>query len=277
MRKITIITGANSGLGFEFARQLHKLQKNIAESENNAEFWLIARNGEKLEESKKKITEENGENEKCPIKLFPLDISGKEGIEKFRNLLQTEESNGEFTIEMLINNAGFGTYGEFSDTPLEKEIDMIELNCTALTGICGLALRFLKKGSAIINVASLAAFLPLGNFAVYAATKSYVLSFSVALAAELKDKGITVTALCPGSVSTNFANVASNGERKEVLHGRSPVKVVAHCIKKARKGDKIVLWAFKWKITAFMSRFVGRYMGARYTFLHQKRPYRHES
>ena len=153
---------------------------------------------------------------------------------------------------------------------------MVDLNCASLTGICGLCIPLMEKGSSIINVSSLAAFLPLGNFAVYAATKSYVLSFSVALAAELRDKGIKVTALCPGSVSTNFANVASNGARKEVLHGKSPEKVVAHCIKKARKGERIVLWAFKWKFTAFMSRFIGRYFGARFTFLHNKRPYRHE-
>ncbi|MBQ0052120.1 MAG: short-chain dehydrogenase, partial [Treponema sp.] len=100
-------------------------------------------------------------------------------------------------------------------------------------------------------------------------------SFTVALAAELKDKEIKVTALCPGSVSTDFANVASNGARKEVLHGKDPVKVVSHCLKKSRQGShNIVLWAAKWKATAFMSRFVSRYAGARFTYLFNKRPYK---
>ena len=174
---------------------------------------------------------------------------------------------------MLVNNAGFGTYGPFAETDIDREMQMIELNCTSLTGVCGIALPYLTKGSSIINTASLAAFLPLGNFAVYAATKAYALSFSIALAAELKDRGIQVCALCPGSVSTNFANVASNGKRKEVLHGKDPVKVVRHCLKANHRGKKTALWALKWRFTAFMSRFVGRYTGARYTYLYAKRPH----
>ena len=284
MRKITIITGASSGLGAEFARQ-------IARDTDSTELWLFARNKEKLSEVKSEI--EKGENGKMKnensdfsadnsenpknfpeIKIVPMNLAGKEGLALFKTFLATEKISGGFKIDTLINNAGFGTYGEFSETPLEKELEMIDLNCTSLTGLCGAVLPYMEKGAAIINVASLAAFLPLGNFAVYAATKSYVLSFSVALAAELRDKGIKVAALCPGSVSTDFANVASNGARKEVLHGKSPEKVVSHCLKKAKKGKRIILWSFKWKFTAFMSRFVGRYLGARYTFKYNKRPYK---
>ena len=150
---------------------------------------------------------------------------------------------------------------------------MIDLNCTSLTGICGEALPFLKKGSVIINTSSLAAFMPLGNFAVYAASKSYVLSFSVALAAELKDKGIKVCALCPGSVSTEFANVASNGARKEVKGGIPAQNVVRKCLKDAYKGKKTSLYRTKWQLTAFLSRIVGRYLVARYTYKYHKRPH----
>ena len=263
MRKITIITGASSGMGAEFARQ-------IAKNTESTEIWLFARNKEKLDSVKSEIeTTENAPQIKC----VPMNLSGKEGVNLFKTFLATEKISGGYEIDMLVNNAGFGTYGEFSETPLERELEMIDLNCTALTGLCGAVLPFLHENSTIINVASLAAFLPLGNFAVYAATKAYVLSFSVALAAELKDKKIKVCALCPGSVSTDFANVASNGARKEVLHGKDPVAVVAHCLKMAKKGKRIILWSLKWKFTAFMSRFVGRYLGARYTFLYNKRPY----
>ena len=131
----------------------------------------------------------------------------------------------------------------------------------------------LDCASKILNVASLASFMPLGNFAVYAATKAYVLSFSIALRAELKDRGIKVCALCPGSVSTNFANIASNGKRRLVWHGKDPVKVVRHCLKQTEKNKKIIQCFFKWRLTALLSRFVGRYIVARYTYIFAERPY----
>ena len=208
------------------------------------------------------------------------DLSGRAGVSAFKALLDAEkiiDQNGKdggqgFEISVLVNNAGFGTYGPFVDTPLECELDMVELNCVSLTGIAWLALSYMNKGSLLINTASLAAFMPLGNFSVYAAAKAYVLSFSVSLAAEVADRGIKVCALCPGSVSTEFAAVASNGARKEVLGGKSVQKTVAHCLKAARAGKKTALWALKWKATAFLSRFVGRCFVARFTYLKCPRP-----
>ena len=98
------------------------------------------------------------------------------------------------------------------------------------------------------------------------------MSLSVALAAELKDRGIIVSALCPGSVSTEFANVASNGARKEVKGGIPPEGVVAQCLTRAFKGKLTSLYRLKWRVTAFMSRFVGRGLVARYTYRHMQRP-----
>lgn len=270
MRNITIITGASSGLGAEFARQLSA--DYLRQNKTDWEIWLIARSYENLSNIKSEILN-SSDCEDNRIKILSINLNGINGASRFKELIQKENSAGVLNIELLINNAGFGTYGPFNETPVEKEMEMIDLNCTALTGICGYALPYMTKGSSIINTASLASFMPLGNFTVYAASKAYVLSFSVALAAELKEKGINVSALCPGSVSTNFANVASNGARKEVLHGKDPVKVVAHCLRKARKGKKIILWASKWKITAFFSRFAGRFFVARITYLFNKRPY----
>ena len=132
----------------------------------------------------------------------------------------------------------------------------------------------MTKGSLIINTASLASFAPLGNFAVYAATKAYVLSFTLALAAEVRDRGIRVCALCPGSVSTEFAEVASNGARKEVLHGVAADKTVSHCLKCAERGKKTALMTWKWKLFAAASRLLDRYAVARFTYKHWKRPYR---
>lgn len=263
MKRIIIITGASSGMGAEFARQIC-----AEKSTENHEMWLVAREADKLTEFAATLT-----GKKITVRTFAMDLCGTAGAERVRDILDTESKHGKFVIDMLINNAGFGTYGPFIETDPMREMSMIDLNCTALTGICGFVLPHMQRGGRIINVASLAAFLPLGNFAVYAATKAYVLSFSVALAAELRERGISVCAMCPGSVSTNFANVASNGKRREVLHGCDPCRVVAHCLKKSARGAKIALWRPKWKITAFLSRFVGRYVGARFTYLFNKRPH----
>ena len=266
MKKLTIITGASSGMGAEFARQLYA--ETEATDEAPHEFWLIARNRDHLDATATSLS-----GKPITVRTIPLDLSSKDSVQHLRALLEAEKVAGGVTIATLVNNAGFGTYGPFAETDVAREMEMIDVNCTTLTGLCGIALPYLVRKSRIINVASLAAFLPLGNFAVYAATKAYVLSFSVALAAELADAGITVTAVCPGSVSTNFANVASNGKRKEVLHGKDPVKTVRHALKASKNGQKIALWACKWKITAFMSRFIGRYLGARWTYRYAKRPH----
>ena len=207
-----------------------------------------------------------------------MDISGKEGVTSFKHFLESENeklaiAGSGIEITKLVNNAGFGTYGPFYETDVIREREMTDLNCTSLVGLTGVCLPFMKKGSLIINTASLASFLPLGEFAVYGATKAYVLSFSMALAAELKDKGIKVCAMCPGPVSTEFANVASGGVREKVKHGLPADKVVSHCLKKASKGKRISIYAFKWKFKACASRFIGRYFGARYTCKYCKRPH----
>lgn len=301
MRRIDIITGASSGIGKEFARQY--FYKTVSD-----EMWLIARRGDRLESladelnsvarSQSLATEnELAASKKFPkIRTFAIDISGKEGVARFKNLIEKEncfvekeidainetgnDNNNSnfntpenFVISLLFNNAGFGTYGPFVETPIEREMQMIDLNCISLTGICGVCIPYMESGSVILNTASLAAFLPLGNFAVYAATKSYVLSFSYALAAELKEKGIHVCALSPGSVSTEFANVASNGARKEVLHGKSVEKVASHAIRAIEKKKYIAIMHHKWKLTAFCSRFIGRYFGAWFTYKFNKRPH----
>lgn len=266
MKRINIITGASSGMGAEFARQVHAwlLKKN---DNKNTELWLIAFDRAGLDAVKKELGKD------ITVRVFDMDLAGAAGVKRVEKILTDESEHGKFTIDLLINDAGFGTYGPFIETDPAREMAMVDLNCTALTGICGIALPYMTRGSRIINVASLAAFMPLGNFAVYAATKSYVLSFSMGLAAELKDKGIGVCALCPGSVSTNFANVASNGKRKLVWHGLDPRSVVAHCLRTSERGGRIAIWALKWKLAAFFSRFVGRYAGARFTFLYHKRPH----
>ena len=272
MKQIAIITGASSGLGEEFTRQ-------VCAGYDFDEIWILARREDKLNALADNL---NASKNFKVVRPVVMDVAGKEGVDRLKAFIEAEnEKLGKIEsgieIGLLINNAGFGTYGPFAETSINRQMDMIELNCTTVTGICGIALPYLKSGSVIINTASLAAFLPLGNFAVYAATKSYVLSFSVALAAELRDKGIKVCALCPGSVSSEFANVASNGARKEVKGGFPPQKVVTQCLRRAFKGKTIALYRPKWRINAFLSRFIGRYLGARFTYKYSPRPHNPDS
>ncbi len=260
-------------MGSWFAKLLAR-ESSEFEKLSSDELWIIARRKERLEELKTQIENESFQEKiKFPeVKIFPIDISGIQGALKIKELFENEKSKGDFKINVLVNNAGFGTYGEFVQTDTMREMEMIDLDCTSLTGITGFALPYMQNGSRIINVASLASFLPLGNFAVYGACKSYVLSFSVALAAELKHKGIKVTALCPGPVSTEFADVASRGARKNVRHGLSPEKTVMDAIKCSRKGKLYSMKFFKWKFKAAASRFIGRYFGAWATYKFCKRP-----
>ena len=260
MKKIIVVTGASSGMGVCFARQLA--------CEKPDELWIVARRKDRLENLKKEIESEKS----VKVRVVDIDVSGSEGARRFKAILDVERDSGDFEISVLVNNAGFGTYGEFADTDTDREMEMVDLNCTSLTGITGFALPYMKKGSRIINTASLASFLPLGNFAVYGASKAYVLSLSVALAAELKPRGISVTALCPGPVSTEFANVASKGAREKVRHGLSPEKTVEHAIKASRRGRLYSMRFFKWTIQAWASPYVNRYLGAWFTYKFCKRP-----
>ena len=260
MKKIIVVTGASSGMGVCFARQLA--------CEKPDELWIVARRKDRLENLKREIESEKS----VKVRVVDIDVSGSEGARRFKAILDVERNSGDFEISVLVNNAGFGTYGEFADTDTDREMEMVDLNCTSLTGITGFALPYMKKGSRIINTASLASFLPLGNFAVYGASKAYVLSLSVALAAELKPRGISVTALCPGPVSTEFANVASKGAREKVRHGLSPEKTVEHAIKASRRGRLYSMRFFKWKIQAWASPYVNRYLGAWFTYKFCKRP-----
>ena len=281
MKRIAIVTGASSGMGVCFAAQLAEEACSLKKSEREIdELWLVARRADRLDETASKIREAAFASKKPElfpeVKCLPMDLNGSEGALKFRGILEqaalAQREAGGLIVSVLVNNAGFGTYGEFSKTDTVREMQMVDVDCTALTGLTGFCLPYMQKGSRIINTASLASFMPLGNFAVYGACKAYVLSLSVALAAELKPRGISVTALCPGPVSTEFADVASKGARKEVKNGLSPEKTVAHCIKASRKGKHYSMFAFKWRFKAAMSRFVPRYLGAWFTFHFNKRP-----
>lgn len=190
MKNIIIITGASSGIGQEFALQIDTAFSNIDE------IWLIARREERMEEVAKVMEH--------ATRIIPMDVSDEYAMDDLESLMDAED----VVVRMLINAAGFGLMGEFNDIPFEEQNDMLLVNCEALSKLTYMVLPYMARGSRIIQMASAAAFMPQPGFAVYAATKSYVLSFSRALNRELADRGIYVTAVCPGPVNTEFFDVA---------------------------------------------------------------------
>ncbi len=268
---IAIVTGASSGIGEAFARQL-------AASANGTcpglpafdELWLVARRSDRLASLAEDILYAFGEKIPLSIRTFPLDLTDQSSIRK----LEDEIRKSWKPLRILINNAGYGTYGPFSEVDLEWQLGQIDLNCRSLTEVCGRMDPYLSMGSLVINTASLAGFAPLGGFAVYAATKAYVLSFTVGLAAEWKNRGIKVSALCPGSVQSEFALVASEGVRKEVLHGFSPVSLAKYSLKKASRGKIILVQRFKWKLNRIAGIIAGPVLSARFAWRFMRRPHK---
>ena len=199
MKNIIIITGASSGMGMEFAKQLDKKLLNVDE------FWLVARRKDRLEKLDFVL------RHKC--RLFDVDLMKEEQVKRIEDALNEKE----YRIRMLVNCAGFGVMGQFKDLEKKEQMEMIDLNCKALTAMTYICVPHMDRKSRIIQLASVAALLPQKNFAIYAASKSYVLSFSRALNEELKDLDITVTAVCPGPVDTEFFEVAEkSGTTMEV-------------------------------------------------------------
>ncbi|HOX19109.1 MAG TPA: SDR family NAD(P)-dependent oxidoreductase [Spirochaetales bacterium] len=260
MKRMAVVTGASAGFGVEFALQLDALAK----AERIDEIWLVARRRERLETLAGRLANAKG----VPVMA---DLSKPEGTELLSTLVAQALSGGA-ELAWFVNNAGFGTYGRFAETPLARVLEEIDLDVRALTELSWVAARAMKRGGRIVNVASLAAFQPLGDFAVYAAAKAYVHHFSLALAAELEESGIVVTSLCPGPASTEFALVASEGARAEVRHGKDAATVVRRCLADARRGRWTSVPYFSWKATAFLSRFLGKGLVARVSAKAMRRP-----
>jgi hypothetical protein len=273
---IAIVTGASSGIGASFARRLAAAAAGKEQYRGLPSFdelWIVARRGDRLAALAEELqaTYSTKDDEKTLIiRTFALDLVAPNSL---ASLADKARETGK-PVKVLINNAGYGTYGPFTVINMEKQLGQIDLNCRALTEACSRFSPLLCRGSLVINVASLAGFAPLGGFAVYAATKAYVLSFSIALATEWASRGIRVHALCPGSVDSEFAQVASEGVRLKVAHGWSADKTTARCLKQAGKGRAYSIPRFNWKIQRWASILVGPVHSARFANKFLVRPYK---
>ncbi len=191
--KLAVVTGASAGIGWEMARQL---------AVRGYDLLAVARREDRLAKLAREISSESGRKVQC----MPLDLTVPEERSKLVMALNTSAEK----LSLVVNNAGFGFVGPAVQLPSERLAGMIELNITALTELSHHAAQIMmqKRAGALINVGSTASFQPVPYMAVYAATKSYVLSFTEALAEELAEYGIRVMALCPGYTKTEFQSVA---------------------------------------------------------------------
>ncbi len=184
---IAVITGASSGMGREFVRAFDKASQYGLD-----EIWVIARREARLQELQKECN--------TPIRVLALDLIKQENFRVYESLLKQEKPQ----IRILINAAGFGLFGAFMERDLQKQLDSIALNDTALTAMCHMSVPYMPKGSSIINLASNSSWQPVPYINVYGASKAYVMSFSRALGVELKERGIHVMAVAPGWIKTEF-------------------------------------------------------------------------
>jgi hypothetical protein len=208
MNKIALITGATTGIGFEFTKLLAADGYNLA---------LIARDEQKL----RQIAADSQTKFNISVNIYPKDLSVTSDTENV--VRQVREEVGP--IDILVNNAGFGISGAFVETDLAREVEMIQLNVLSVVIITKLFAREMaqRRRGKILNVASTAAFQPGPFMAIYYATKAFVLSFSEGLAEELKDSGVTVTVLCPGPTATQFSKRAEMEKSKLFKGGIIPV------------------------------------------------------
>lgn len=200
-----LITGASAGIGREFARQLTGRAGTLV---------LVARRMDRLEELREELTKRNPN---LNVQIRAVDLSQASEIEELCAWLEREK----FVVDFLINNAGLGDRGVFLTSDPQRLHEMLAVNVVALTALTRALLpaMIVKKRGAILNVSSSAGFLPIAGLAVYAATKAYVTSFSEAIRAELQGSGVTVSALCPGPVHTEFGQVARRDPTKREKSG----------------------------------------------------------
>jgi uncharacterized protein len=240
MNKNVLITGASSGIGYELARIFAK---------NNYNLILIARRVEKMEGIKSEFPNIN-------TKIIQKDLTIP------TSCLEIYEELKDGNVDIIVNNAGFGDTGEFQDLNLEKQKNMIDLNIKALTELTHLfgSKMVLNKSGKILNLASIASFMPGPRMATYFATKAYVLSFSQALSQEWKRYNVQVMALCPGYTESEFQDVSNQNELKVIKNTKMPSskEVAEFGYFELMKGKTLSIHGFTNNVFAFALRFLSR-------------------
>jgi short-subunit dehydrogenase len=235
-----LVTGASSGIGFAFAMELARSGHPVL---------AVARRRERLERLASEAAAFGGRIE--PLTADLLDPTGVQSV---------ADRAAELDVELLVNNAGFASYGAFAELPLERELDLIRLNITAVVDLTHRLLpALMRRGrGGVINVASEMALQPMPYFASYAASKAFVLSFSEALAEELRGSGVRITAIAPGFVRTEFADIAGSRRAQGPLPHLTPERVVAVALRAYDRGRVVKTVGAFYTVLSFMARVAPR-------------------
>jgi short-subunit dehydrogenase len=238
-----LVTGASSGIGAEFARRLAELGMHLV---------LVARRKDQLDELAQELHTKHGA--KCVV--FAADLSDPSQVGDLLRFLREKKQ----PIELLVNNAGFAVVGEIEDANHDCIREMLRLNVVALTRLTyALLPPMLDRGhGAVINMSSVSAFQPVAYMGAYAATKAYVLHLSEALAAEVRDRGVTVLALCPGATRTAFFDVAGVPGWLKKQRAHEPRQVVNAALKALEKRRQYIVPGWKNYLRALLVRFFTR-------------------
>ena len=235
MKSYILITGASSGIGYEMAQQLAAKKFNLI---------LVARSGDTLKKMQADLSSRYG----IAVEYLVKDLS----IPAMATALYHEIRFQKLEVSHLVNNAGFGGYGSFLETSLEHEVNMINLNVSSLVILTKLFAQemALRKSGRIMNVASLLSFIPFPYYSVYSATKTFVLAFSETISAELEDRGVVVTTLCPGTVETPFHTPGMRKTNAMSANKPAPAKDVAAA------GVQLMLYGKGKKVVGFNNWFI---------------------
>ena len=232
---IAIVTGASSGMGREFVRQLSGYV-------SVDEIWAVARRASALETLKAETS--------VPVRPIVLDLLEASSFTELEALLESEKPN----VRLLVNAAGFGKFGAYQKVPVEDDCRMIDLNCKALLLMTRLCVPYMQPGSHILELDSLSAFQPVPYITTYAATKAFVLSYSRALNQELKSRGIRVMAVSPGWVKTEFFDHATKTSNTAVTYynimyeAKDVVATAIHDLYRTRKDLSVHGAPVRWQV-----------------------------
>ncbi|HUA39525.1 MAG TPA: SDR family oxidoreductase [Candidatus Sulfopaludibacter sp.] len=245
--ELVLVTGASSGIGWELAKCF---------AADGSRLVLLARNSEALES----LAGELRRRHNIEVSVMTADLALPETPERIFRELQSEG----LPVDVLVNNAGFGAWGKFAELPLPRQLEMLQVNLNALTQLTGLFLPGMvrRRRGGILNVASVAGFLPGPGMTIYYATKAFVLSFTEALAEELADTNVTASALCPGPTITNFDKAAHiNKAQRRIRMVRMSAKAVSvHGHRAFRKGQVVAVPGLQNRLLVLLTRLFPRSM-----------------